>query len=85
MRCAQSRHCAFLLASFFEKFCVFGSFLQWGFLDFGRQKSSFSVILEAGRAVWYESLQKKDVGKTGLQSIFFYNDPYFVGRAACGF
>ena len=42
-------------------------------------------MLEAGRAVWYESLQKKDVGKTGLQSIFFYNDPYFVGRAACGF
>ena len=54
----------------FEEFCIFGSFLQWDFLDFGRQKSSFSVILEAGRAVWYESLQKKDVGKTGLQSIF---------------
>ena len=85
MRCAQSRHRAFWLASFFENFPIFKSFLQWNSLDFGRQKSSFSVILEAGRAVWYESLQKKDVGKTGLQSIFFYNDPYFVGRAVCGF
>ena len=47
MRCAQSRHRAFLLASFFEIACIFGSFLQWNFLDFGRQKSSFSVILGA--------------------------------------
>ena len=47
VRCAQSRHRAFLLASFFEIACIFGSFLQWNFLDFGRQKSSFSVILGA--------------------------------------
>ena len=47
VRCAQSRHRAFLLASFFKNFCILRSFLQWNSLDFGRQKSSFSVILGA--------------------------------------
>ena len=47
VRCAQSRHRAFSLASFFEIACIFGSFSQWNFLDFGKQKSLFSVILGA--------------------------------------
>ena len=47
VRCAQSRHRAFLLASFFENACILVSLLQWNFLDFGRQKSSFSDILGA--------------------------------------
>ena len=47
VRCAQSRHRAFLLASYLEIFCIFGSFVQWNFLDFGKQKLQFSVILGA--------------------------------------
>ena len=47
VRCTQSRHRAFLLASLLDNFCFCGSFLQWDFLVFGKQKALFLVILGA--------------------------------------